>query len=145
MFIIAHLFAGLIIGKITDNYLWALIGALIIDLDHLIPYTKHKVLFSAKKLWKTVTNPSDPYGNQRNFLHNFFIFVLISATLLILDKRIGIVFSAAYFSHLILDSLDSSNLYLFYPLKKDIIGPIRYLSKKEIAITIILLVIFLAI
>mgnify|MGYP001559157947 FL=1 len=72
MFLFAHLFAGLIIGKIYGNYLIAIVGALIIDLDHLIPYIKNKIIFNPKKLWKTITNSKDPYGNQRNYLHSSF-------------------------------------------------------------------------
>ena len=49
MFVFAHLGAGLIIGKVFNNYTVALIGALVIDLDHLISYIKNKVLFNPKK------------------------------------------------------------------------------------------------
>ena len=49
MFFFAHLFAGLIIGKLFGSYLIALTGALIIDLDHLIPYVKYKILFTIKR------------------------------------------------------------------------------------------------
>ena len=53
MFFFAHLLTGLIIGKLFGNYTVALLGALLIDLDHLIPYIKHKVIFGFKKFWKS--------------------------------------------------------------------------------------------
>ena len=60
MFIVAHAAAGLIIGKVTNNYPIALVGSLVIDIDHLVPYVKHKVIFNPGKFWKTVTDPSLP-------------------------------------------------------------------------------------
>ena len=93
MFIAAHLAIGLIIGKITNNYLFALIGALIIDIDHLIPYIKHKLIFNAKKFWKTVTDPKDPYGNQRNYLHSFFAWAIISIISVKINYNAGIALS----------------------------------------------------
>lgn len=145
MFFFAHLFAGLIIGKVFGNYLFALIGAILIDLDHLIPYIKHKIIFNPKKFWKTITNPLDPYGNQRNFLHSFFTWIIISLIIFLIDFRIAIVFSLAYLSHLLLDLIDGSDLSPFYPLKFNVKGPIKYLSKFEWIITLVLLIVFLLI
>ena len=145
MFIFAHLFVGLIIGKISGSYLVALIGALFVDLDHLIVYIKNGILFKPKKLWKTITDANDPYGFQRNFLHNFFIWMIISILIIILDFKIGIIFSLAYLSHLLLDSLDGSDFYPFYPWKFNVKGPIKYLSFSEIIFTFILLIIFITI
>lgn len=144
MFFFAHLLAGLIIGKIYGNYLIALLGALLIDLDHLIPYIKHKILFNPKKFWKTIVNPKDPYGNQRNFLHSFFAWIIISAIIFLINFKIGIIFSLGYLSHLLLDILDGSDFYAFYPLKRvNIKGPIRYFSIQEWILTLILLIIFI--
>ena len=143
MFIFAHLFVGLIIGKISGSYLVALIGALFVDLDHLIVYVKNGILFKPKKLWKTITDANDPYGFQRNFLHNFFVWIIISILILIWDFRIGIIFSLAYLSHLLLDSLDGSDFYPFYPWKINVKGPIKYLSIQEWTITLILLIAFI--
>ncbi len=44
MFIITHFIAGLLIGKLTGNYTFALVGAVLIDVDHLFSYVKHRVL-----------------------------------------------------------------------------------------------------
>ena len=143
MFLLAHLAAGLIIGKLTQNYLVALIAALFVDIDHLIPYIKHKVIFNLKKFWKTITNPKDPYGGQRNYLHSIFGFILVSLIVFLFDQRIGIVFSLGYLSHLLLDVLDNSDFYPFYPIKEiNIKGPVKYFSKAEFALTLILFIIF---
>lgn len=144
MFISAHIAAGLIIGKITHNYPLALAGALLIDIDHLIPYIKHKIIYNPKKFWKTVTNPLDPYGSQRNYLHSFFTWIVISAIAsFLINFNIGLILSISYLSHLILDMLDGSDFYPFYPLKYNFIGPIKYLSKYEFLFTLFLFVIFL--
>lgn len=146
MFVPAHLFAGLILGKISGIYTVALIGAVLIDLDHIWIYLRHKILFNPKKLWKTITDPKDKYGNQRNFLHSFITWIIISALILFVDYRIGFVFSLAYLSHLTLDLLDGSDFYLFYPFEKfKVKGPIKYFSREEIVITLILLLVFLVI
>lgn len=139
-----HIITGLIIGKVTGSYSAALVGALVVDVDHLIPYIKHKVLFNIKKLWKTITNPNDPYGDQRNYLHSLFTFIPISVvTYFLVDINIAITFSLGYLSHLILDALDGSDFYPFYPIKSKIKGPIEYLSKAEFILFIILLAVFL--
>jgi membrane-bound metal-dependent hydrolase YbcI (DUF457 family) len=143
MFVGAHIVAGLVIGKITHNYPLALASALLIDVDHLIPYVKHKVIFNPKKFWKVVTDPSDPYGNQRNYLHSFFTWIIVSAVFFLIDFRIGIVISLGYLSHLVLDLLDGSDFYPFYPFKYNFIGPVKYLSKHEILFTLALFIIFL--
>ena len=142
MFIIAHLAAGLILGKSFENYTPALIGALVTDLDHIIPYIQHGILFNPKKFWKTVTDAKDKYGNQRNYLHNIIVWAIISVPVIIFDFKIGIVFSLAYLSHLFLDLLDSSDFRPFYPMDLNLKGPIEYLSKSEIFITLILFLIY---
>jgi hypothetical protein len=143
MFIFAHIVAGLIIGKITGNYLLALAVSLLIDIDHLIPYIKNKIIFSPKKFWQIITNPSDPYGNQRNYLHSFFTLVVISLIALLIDINMGFIISITYLSHLFLDMLDASDFYPLYPLKYNLIGPIKYLSKSEFVFTFLLFIIYL--
>ena len=142
MFFLAHLAAGLIIGKLIQNYPVALAGALLIDIDHLVPYIKYKIIFDLKKLWKIITNPDDPYGNQRNYLHSIFAFILINLGIFLFDYRIGIAFSLGYLSHLFLDALDSSDFYPLYPIKLNVRGPIKYFSKTEFILTLALFVIF---
>ncbi len=142
MFILAHLAAGLVIGKISGSYLPSLIGSLAMDLDHLIPYVRHKILFSPKKFWDAITNPEDNYGNQRNFLHSFIVWLPVSLISVAVSRNIGIVFSLAYLCHLLLDLIDGSDFHPFYPFKLNIRGPIKYFSKPEVLFTAALLLVF---
>jgi len=138
----AHILAGLIIGKVTNNYPLAMAGSLLIDVDHLFPYIKHKLIFNPKKLWETVTRESDDYGNQRNYLHSLFTWAIVSAISFLIDFNVGGVISLAYLSHLFLDLIDGADFFPFYPLKYKFIGPIKYFSKAEIIFTLILAVVF---
>ena len=142
MFLGAHLAAGLIIGKVTNNYPLAISSALLIDIDHLIPYIKHRIILKPKKLWKTVTSENDPYGNQRNYLRSFFTWIIVSSIICFIDFHIGLIVSLGYLSNLLLDMLDSSEFYPFYPLKYKVSGPIKYLSKNEFFFTAILFLLF---
>lgn len=144
MFPFAHLFLGLIIGKLSGFYIPALIGAVLIDIDHLVSYARHKVLFKPKKLWKTITASEAPYGDERNFLHSFITWLIVSLIIILINVQIGLVFSLAYLSHLMLDMLGNGNFYPFYPYKKlKVTGPIKYLSRAEFIFTLILLIVFL--
>ena len=144
MFILAHLAMGLLVGKLSGNYGAAIAGAMFIDLDHLIPYIKHRILFSPKKLWKTITGPKDPYGNQRNFLHSILTGIIVSAAVILVNFGIGIIFALGYLSHLLLDLVDGSDFYPFHPVSRmNIKGPIGYFSKSEAAVTAAIFVMFL--
>ena len=143
MFILAHLITGLIIGKLSGNYTAALIGSLAVDLDHLAVYILHKILSSPKKFWQTVINPDDSYGNQRNFLHSFFAWLPVSGIATAINFGAGVAFSISYLVHLLLDMIDSSDFHPLYPIRLNIKGPIRYLSKSEIAFTFVMFFVFL--
>ena len=135
-----HIAVGLIIGKISGDYTTALFSSLIVDIDHFIPYIKHKIIFKPKKLWKAMTSSKDFLGNQRNLLHSIFSWLLISAIILFINFDIGVIFMIGYVAHLFLDILDNSDLHLFYPIKYNIIGPIPYLSLNEFLIMSIIFV-----
>lgn len=143
MLISAHLAAGLVLGKIFDNYPLAVIGATFLDLDHAISYLKSGLIFRPRELAETLSKREDDYGDQRNLLHNFIAFLLISSLGLIADGHLGLVFALAYLSHLVIDLLDSSDSFPFFPNKHiNIKGPIRYFSKEELIFTCALLLIF---
>ncbi len=72
----------------------------------------------------------------------FFTWAIISIIIFLIDFRIGIIFSLAYLSHLILDLSDNAD---FYPLKFNIKGPIKYFSIQEVILTLILLIVFILI
>ena len=140
-----HVLAGLIIGKITGDFPTALAGSLAIDLDHAISYFRHGILFKPRKLLKATFNEADPWGDQRNFFHSIFSWVAVSILLLMFNYKIGLVFSIAYFFHLVLDALDGADFYPFFPLKKILIkGFVKYYSRQEIIFDICLILIFIA-
>ena len=138
MFILAHLAAGLLVGGLMRDYVAALLGALVLDLDHLISYVRHGLLRRPGRLWATVTQQRDPYGDQRNLLHNVAVWAMLCVIILVIDLRFGAVFAVASFSHLLLDILDGADFYPFYPLRLNIRGPVGYLSKAELLVTAIL-------
>lgn len=139
-----HLLAGLVIGKLTGNYGLSIVGATCVDIDHIYTYAKNGVLLNPKKFFTTVFDREDPYGDQRNILHNVLVFLLISVVTFIINHQIGLVLFLAYLSHLILDALDKSDYFPFFPSKKvNIRGFIDYFSKEEFLIMIFLGVVFL--
>ena len=126
-----HVLAGLIIGKITGDFPTALAGSLVMDLDHTISYFRHGILFKPRQLFKAIHDEADPWGDQRNFLHSIFSLVAISILLLTIDFNFGLVFSIAYFFHLVFDALDGADFYPFSPFKKFLIkGFVKYFSKQ---------------
>ncbi len=143
MFIIAHIAAGLILGKLTGNYYAALAGALILDIDHMIVYARHKILLSPRKFWKAITDPEDPYGSQRNIFHSLIGWLIILMVTVLAFQEAGFIFSIAYLSHLVLDFFDGSDFYPLYPMSKlNFKGPITYFSKAEICATLALFIMF---
>lgn len=146
MFLPTHLAAGLIIGKLTGNYPVSVITSLAIDLDHLVAYYQTGILFKFKKIMAAVEGRADIGLPQRNYFHNVFFAVIASVAAFLINYEIGLVFTAAYFCHLTLDSLDSSNYYPFYPGKKiNLRGPIRYFSAADMILSLVLFIIFLII
>jgi membrane-bound metal-dependent hydrolase YbcI (DUF457 family) len=144
MFFFTHLAAGLIVGELTGNYWAAIIGAIVVDLDHLLPYYRKNILSKPRELWKTVTSAEDNIGRQRNYLHAILVWLLLSTIVYLVSEPIGLAFSLGYISHLVLDALDNYGLPLFYPNAIRIKGPIRYLSSYEYVLTSVLLIVFLA-
>jgi len=142
MIFLIHLLVGLIIGKISGQYAIAIIGAVFLDLDHLICYSRNGVLLRPKKLWRLLTTSKDPYGSQRNFLHSFFAWASISLIGILINFEIGLIFSTAYLTHLLIDMLDDADYYPFYPFKINVKGIIKYFSKSEVLIIILLSVLF---
>jgi membrane-bound metal-dependent hydrolase YbcI (DUF457 family) len=138
-----HLMAGLILGKITGNYPLSIGIGVGIDVDHVFSYFKNGILLKPKKFLKTIFNKDDPYGDQRFILHNVLVFILLSMIVLMFNRTIGVVFALAYFSHIFLDALDSSDYFPFFPNKKlNLHGPIKYFSKQEFTVFLLLIVVF---
>lgn len=143
MYSTTHLALGLIIGKISGDYPAALIGSLAIDIDHLIPAIKQKVSLNFKKFWNKTKDYKD---SSRSYLHSIFSWIILSLIIFLIDSRFGLVFSIAYLGHFILDALDNSHFYPFFPIKKfNIKGFIPYYSIKELVFSLALFLIFLLI
>ena len=139
-----HVLAGLIIGKITGDFPTALAGSLAMDLDHTISYFRHGILFKPRQLWKAIHDEADPWGDQRNFLHSIFSWIVISIVLLTINFNFGLVFSIAYFFHLVFDALDSADYYPFFPFREFVIkGFVKYFSKQEIIFDICLILVLI--
>jgi membrane-bound metal-dependent hydrolase YbcI (DUF457 family) len=132
---------GMIIGRITGNYPVAIIASLFPDLDHLWVYYKHSVLFN-RELFKTMYYERDDLGEQRNYLHSIFTLVILSLGLWYFYPRWIIPFVLGYIGHMLLDSLDMSELMPFYPFRFRTRGFIGYLSKAELLFFAVLVGIF---
>lgn len=138
-----HLALGLIIGKITGDYQAAIIGSVIIDIDHLIPVLQKKNRLGLKEFWRKTKDPKD---SSRSYFHNIFAWIFFSVMTCLIDHKFGLVFSLAYLGHFLLDALDNSSFYPLFPIKKfDIKGFMPYYSKKELIFSLILLFIFIVI
>lgn len=141
-----HILAGAIVGKLTGNYAAALGAAAAVDLDHTVSYWRHGILFEPKQLWRTLTAEADPWHDQRNFLHSLWTFSLALVFSTLVFPTIAVAFIGGYFSHLLLDALDTSEFYPFYPSRKfPLTGPVRYFSRGELLLDAGLLLIFLLI
>ena len=140
----SHLLAGLIIGKATGDYPTAIAGSMLIDLDHMVSYVRHGIWYKPRALFKVLTDENDPWGDQRNFLHNVVVWAVCSALLMFASFKFGTVFSIAWFFHLVFDAFDNADYYPFYPSKKFVIkGFVKYYSKQEIIFDLCLLAVFL--
>lgn len=144
MFVPTHIIGGLLIGKITGNYIPALIGATLIDLDHLVVYAKYGVLLKPKKLLKIILNKGGVLGYQRNFLHSIFTFIPICFILFFINFDFAFSFSLGYACHLLFDALDNADFYPLFPWKKiNLHGPIKYFSKQEFIFALILFILWI--
>lgn len=137
-----HLLAGLIIGKLTGNYTAAIAGSLLIDLDHIVSFYRHGILFKLKKLIKEISDEKDPWKDQRNYLHNIFVWAAISVILCLINFNFGIIFSICYAVHFVFDALNTVNFYPFYPSKKfPVKGFIKYGTRRELIFDLFLIIV----
>jgi len=135
-----HLAFGLIIGKLTGNYPLAIAAAIAVDVDHLVPFARTGALWNPRKLWRIMTDRTDPLGTPRYILHNVFIAAAISVSSFFIDATFGLIVSLAYASHIFLDAIDDTIYYPFYPNTNiNIRGPLKYFSEHEVALLVVLL------
>lgn len=146
MYLGSHLAVGLVIGKLTGDYTFALLGTIGPDVDHVYSYAKHGFFSSFKKFIKIATSEEDPYDDQRNYLHNIFIVTLICLLVFIFSYQIAGAFLFGYLSHLLMDAFDRADYFPLFPNRKiNLRGPIGYFSKYDIFISILLLIVFIII
>ena len=138
MFVTAHIAAGLLIGKLTGNYVAALLGMLLLDLDHFYAFIKENVFTSWKRLKKVILFEEYVKGD-RTPLHSFTLWLPISLVFVLIDKNFGVPFAIGYLAHLCMDMVDNSDFYAFWPWEYSFKGPIRYLGWRELTITLLLL------
>ncbi len=136
MYSTAHLAAGLIVGKLTGDYPTAIISAVAIDLDHLIPHVKNKIIFNVKEMLRVAKSTHE---SSRSYLHNFIALIVLTVVVCLFNLRTGLVFGLGYLSHFLLDAIDDDDFYPLFPWKKfNTRGFIGYYSKAEFVFTIIL-------
>jgi len=144
MYTPSHVAAGLVIGKITGDYTTAVIASVFPDTDHIYAFVKHGYLKNWKKFIDIVVKQEDPFDDQRNYFHNIFVAIGFSVIAMIINFHVGAIITVAYFFHLLMDALDGAEYYPFYPKKKvNLKGPIGYFSKYDMAVSILLIIIFL--
>lgn len=68
MFFPAHLVTGLIIGKLTGQYVPSVLAAVLIDVDHLFVYLRNGVFKNLRAFVHTVTSSDDPYGGAEELV-----------------------------------------------------------------------------
>lgn len=135
-----HFVTGLLIGQFLGFPLESALAAVLVDLDHLVPYAKKGFLLKPKKLWSVLTDREDPWGDQRNVFHNVCVCAFIGLLLILSPWQVGLAVALGYASHLLLDALDSSVYYPFYPSRKlKIKGIVNYLSWSEFVFFVFLL------
>jgi len=114
--IFLHLIFGIILGIITQNYFYAILGTIIADIDHIYILIKNK-LFTLKRIIDSMK-----YEEKYNIkyktpiMHSISGLIIFSFPVFLIDRISGIVFAIGYLSHLILDLPDIDEKYLLYPL-----------------------------
>ena len=139
---LAHLAAGLIIGKFTGNYWAAISVSILIDLDHLIGLVRHKIIFNPKRFWRIHNDYTHPLNNQRHFMHSIFSLIILTGIVAFFDPKSGLAVFLAYTVHLLMDLVNGGENRIFYPFKFKLKRSIPYMSKKEILFTMMLLTFF---
>lgn len=139
MLSLTHLLSGLLVGKlIGGSMILVAVGAVIVDIDHFYKFAKNGLLFSPRKLWKTMFSPHDPHGTNRTIAHSLLAWALATLAMVLINKQYGAMLSIGYLSHLIIDAFDSDDMQLLFPLKHSVKGPVAYNSTAEHFINIIL-------
>ena len=139
-----HFALGLIIGKITGNYVLATSVSVLLDCDHFIALAKHGKLKDWKTFWQATTDSEDSYNDQRGFLHTFFsVFLTTTIAYFVFAPAIALVTGLSHLGHIFLDTISDSDSWPLRPFSNlKIRGFVPYYSKYEILFFFALVSIF---
>ena len=127
-----HAMTGLLIGTAVGHPVEGVIFGCLPDIDHFYSYVKHGYLKNWNTFYKNAFGRDDAAGDQRNILHNIFVFAGLSILIWFLLPQFFLVFTIAYASHLVLDAIDTSDYFPLYPWKGiNIRGFINFYSWQE--------------
>lgn len=137
--IFAHIFIGLILGKLSGNYFIFILGSIFPDLDHIYVIFKNK-FFSIKKIVHSIKFERK-FGvrYKTTLFHSIFGLILFSIIIYFFSKIWALYFAIAYLLHLLIDWLDIDEKYYLYPTKIKFKGVLPIWSKFEQIITLFLL------
>lgn len=137
-----HAVTGLLIGTLLGYPIIGLVTGCFPDIDHLYSYVKHGYFKNWKVFYKYAFGKDDVTGDQRNILHNVLIVSLLCLLVFFTLHKFFAVFSLAYISHIILDAVDTSDYFPFYPSKIiNIKGFLDFYSYQEGILFSVLLII----
>ncbi len=138
-----HILSGLLVGKYLGHTGAILLGTTIIDFDHLFDiFIKGQKKGRFKRLFEVMFLPHPEEDETRTVFHSFLAWLVISVIFYNLAPGFGLYFSIGYLLHLVLDSLDTSRLHLFYPRKYDVRGWVEYNSLMEYVFGIAIFIIY---
>jgi membrane-bound metal-dependent hydrolase YbcI (DUF457 family) len=139
-----HFALGLIIGKVTGNYILAVPISVLLDCDHFVALYKHGEMKDWKTFWKATTNSEDSYGDQRGVLHTFFaIFLTTLISYFVFSPFTALVVALSHLGHIFLDLISDADSWPFRPFSNfKVRGFVPYYSKHETVFFIGLIAIF---
>jgi len=143
MLTITHFLFGLLMGNISGNLLYVLLGSVIIDLDHCFQFKKEGALKSWKIFWKRLWHPSHNTSAKNPFVHSIAGWLIFVHVLSFVDKEFAIYFGIGYLGHLFLDLFDNSPKKYFWPLQFKHTGPLKYNSRTEYLVVGIIVLLLL--
>jgi hypothetical protein len=140
--IFIHFLIGIILGLSFGNSYLFILGSIFPDIDHIFVIIKNR-LFTRKKIIDSIRF-EEKFGIRYKtpLFHSLLGLIFFSSILFIFNKD-AILFSIAYFIHLLFDWIDIDEKYYLYPLKIKFKGFLPIWSKQEKILTIILIILIL--
>ncbi|MBI2130648.1 metal-dependent hydrolase [Candidatus Woesearchaeota archaeon] len=141
--IFAHLLIGLVLGKLSGNYLIFILGSVFPDFDHVYVMVKNR-FFSMSRIINSMRF-EEKFGVRYKtpLFHSIPGLILFSVITYFFSSIGALYFAMAYLLHLLIDWPDIDEKYYLYPLKIRFRGVLPIWSKPEQIFTIILLVLLL--